>query len=87
MVTSLIGESSWEILFSLPTIFSHLLMPKAKLKPGVSRRVKYSQTGPQGNVQTTILNQPALVRRREAATKIQLDLLQGALWPVHPPSE
>lgn len=54
-------------------------MPKAKLKAGVSRQVKFSQAGPRGEVQTTILNQQALVRRREVATKAQQDLLQGTL--------
>lgn len=53
-------------------------MPKSNLKPGVSRQVRYSLPGSGGQPQTTILNQSALVRRREAATKIQSDLLQGS---------
>lgn len=51
-------------------------MPKAKPK-GVSRQVKFSQPGPNGGNQTTILNQSALARRREAATKVHSDILQG----------
>jgi hypothetical protein len=80
-----IGESSCDfpLLFRRPSPPSaDNLMPKAKSKAGVSRQVKVSQPGPQGQVQTTILNQPAIVRRREAATKVQADLLQGILWPA-----
>ena len=54
-------------------------MPKSKAKAGVSRHVKFSQPGPQGQPQTMMLNQPALIRRREAATKTRLDFLQGTL--------
>lgn len=56
-------------------------MPKSKLKAGVSRQVRFSQPGPRGETQTTTLNQPALARRREAATKIQSDVLQGLSHP------
>jgi len=53
-------------------------MPKSTKKLGVSRQVRYSQPGPRGQSQTTVLNQSALARRREAAVKVQADLVQGA---------
>ena len=56
------------------------LMTRSKAKAGVSRQVKFSQLGPQGQLQTTILNQSALTRRREAAAKVRLDILQGMLY-------
>jgi len=58
-------------------------MPKAKVRAGVSRQVKLSQPGPQGGTRTTVLNQPALARRREAAKKTHLDILQGVLSQGH----
>jgi hypothetical protein len=67
-------SSSFRLLTSLSP------MPKPKLKAGVSRRVKFSQTGPHGQAQALTLNQPALARRREAAAKGQSDLLQGTSY-------
>ena len=58
------------------------LMPRPATKAGVSRRVKFSQLGHQGQPQTMILNQTALACRLEAAAKVQLDFLQGTLRPV-----
>ena len=50
-----------------------------KLKTGVSRHVKFSQPGPRGYSQSTILNQPAVARMRESATKLHSDFVQGRL--------
>jgi len=58
-------------------------MPKARVRAGVSRQVKFSQPGPQGGTRTTVLNQPALARRREAATKTHSDILQGTSSQGH----
>ena len=55
-------------------------MPKLNQRPGVSRQVRYSQPGFQGQPQTTILNQAALARRREAAARVQSDLLRGVFF-------
>ena len=57
-------------------------MPKSKTRAGVSRQVKFSQLGPQGQSQTTILNQTAIARQREAAGKLRSNFLQGMLCPA-----
>lgn len=55
-------------------------MPKTKVKGGVSKKATFSQPGPQGGIQTTILNQPALACHHKAATKVYSDILKGVLY-------
>ena len=75
LMDKLISESPAPLVRS--SIRSPPPMPRARRKAGVSRQVSVSQPGPQGEIKTTILNQAAIARRREAATKARSDILQG----------
>jgi hypothetical protein len=54
-------------------------MTKAKLRAGVSRRVKISQLGLYGLSQTVVYNQAALAREREALKKKRLEIYNGTV--------